>query len=745
LGSFSDRSLSKRSPEGSAVVAADDFIAGGSTLSQVCVQGVFLDNTLEAADPDCGELITDRQVGDALGEHSSFQVKIYDSDGPGGLPGTLLQTRATRLDFKTKEFAAGWFNGIDEWRLQLTLTQVANPGVPESIILTQGHCYWIEVSGDPVAANPPTADNCDWYWFTRSSTGSARDGNELYAYRAGTGEWIPGSNDLVFCLDMNFAPGGCGSSSGACCTPDCEAVVAGSVAAPSCSTASAKACDSADSNASWDPAETCGTLPCGDTPPMGNTCQTTTPNNCPGNNTGTCSGGPNAGDPCDNAEDCAPDGACNCAPNGPLLLTTPANAPASLNFTNNCATTDGPNPFGSAASNTLEDDLWVQYVATCSGRLVIDNCGTASGYGTGGGFDSFIAVYFDPANRTTCACPTSNATLWPDGQLGSDEGCNLAFGGPGILRSEENVVAGDCFMIRVGGWQGDNGSGALRVNCEQVTCETAAPAELAQADNNAGAGVNLVDLKINRMLGIRAPGSAGLTQKIRVEFVSLPSPWNVWNGRKFYVTEPFTGCEAASIGYGSACPAGVPTYPVAGLSCDPNDAHGMDWSTIPGGVVYVRHPGIVPQPDPPTAGSEEVPVYEIRMIDDTCDINDPSSFSDAKIVQQVRWGDLVGARDASTPSADKWLAPEGTATSVAIGTDVTSMLDKFGNRAGSPIKARVDTEPCVTDGKINIPDVSRVLDAFRGIRYPFSPTGGFGCTSNDPCTYGQAGSVAAGN
>jgi hypothetical protein len=50
-----------------------------------------------------------------------------------------------------------------------------------------------------------------------------------------------------------------------------------------------------------------------------------------------------------------------------------------------------------------------------------------------------------------------------------------------------------------------------------------------------------------------------------------------------------------------------------------------------------------------------------------------------------------------------------------------AVLDKFGNRPGAPQKIRADVEPATIDFKINITDVSRVLDAFRGLAYPFPP------------------------
>jgi hypothetical protein len=170
---------------------------------------------------------------------------------------------------------------------------------------------------------------------------------------------------------------------------------------------------------------------------------------------------------------------------------------------------------------------------------------------------------------------------------------------------------------------------------------------------------------------------------------------------------------------------------LAGLTCNPDNAHYRDWSTVDGGVVYITHPGIVPVPIPggPPA------TYEIRMIAFGSDAGDEASYSAGKTVQQVRWGDLAGPFDSTS---NYYTAPEGTSTSVSITIDITAALNKFGNRSGAPIKARADVEPCVADLKINIPDVSRLLDAFRGLAYPFAPgQAAFGCPSMDPCTYTQ--------
>ncbi len=59
-----------------------------------------------------------------------------------------------------------------------------------------------------------------------------------------------------------------------------------------------------------------------------------------------------------------------------------------------------------------------------------------------------------------------------------------------------------------------------------------------------------------------------------------------------------------------------------------------------------------------------------------------------------------------------------------VTTDVSSVLDKFANRPGSPAKIRADHEPATLDLLINISDVPHCLNAFRSLPYPFAASGG---------------------
>jgi hypothetical protein len=199
-------------------------------------------------------------------------------------------------------------------------------------------------------------------------------------------------------------------------------------------------------------------------------------------------------------------------------------------------------------------------------------------------------------------------------------------------------------------------------------------------------------------------GDAGRSQMIRVTLDNLPSFYSAWNGRALFVGDPVAICELAGLGAGPACPAGVPTGQWAGLGCTPTCR--SDWDRL--GVIHVHHEAVVP------GGT-----YVMEVIDCLCDADTPTNPSAALTLGTARWGDLCQIfRNGS------WTAPDG---GVNITSDVVAGLDKFGNRPGAPAKPRADMEPACLDFKINITDVSRTLDAFRGAAYPFRPR------ASDPC------------
>ena len=264
----------------------------------------------------------------------------------------------------------------------------------------------------------------------------------------------------------------------------------------------------------------------------------------------------------------------------------------------------------------------------------------------------------------------------------------------------------------------------------------------------------MIDTEINaknRYVSILG-GDAGRSQAIRLRFVDLPPPFDVWNfanlGTNFFVGEPFKLCENSGqtrrqvlLDQGEDCaPAGGLSrewFWAAPLVCDKGAANFMDWhgrcdgDTCVAGlnigssctidddcqdVVHLYHEGLVPDG-----------VYDVQAIVDGCSLQEESSYSTPLSVTQGKWGDVCGP------------GPGGVCTAVADGMvditqDVVGLLDKFAN-INDIQKARADIEPGDNginngpDFKVNIArDVLFALEAFSGFPYPFEP--------GDPCRPG---------
>ena len=253
----------------------------------------------------------------------------------------------------------------------------------------------------------------------------------------------------------------------------------------------------------------------------------------------------------------------------------------------------------------------------------------------------------------------------------------------------------------------------------------------------------------NRFLSIKA-GDPKQIQAIRVRFVSLPSPFNVWNGMDFWVGQPREACENSGKGLETDpvdCPASLPTvrFWAAPLVCEKAEAHYMDWhgkcvvGTCVGGlkpgkaclvdddcqvIVSLYNEGIVPSDF--EKGSA---IYDIQVIDEQCPSESEEAYSIPLTMIQPRWGDVCGpgGGGACTGQADGI---------VDVTNDVLGVLDKFAN-VNNLQKVRADLEPNddgINNGpdfKVNVAnDVLYVLDAFTGRQYPASP--------KDPCAPGLA-------
>jgi hypothetical protein len=109
------------------------------------------------------------------------------------------------------------------------------------------------------------------------------------------------------------------------------------------------------------------------------------------------------------------------------------------------ASTDGPEAGGAcepSGAASFQADVWFEYVAPCSGTMHVSMCESAF-------YDSMLAVHGSNDPAMGCECPAGNETLLAC----DDDGC-FTFSSPSALELP-GVLAGACYLIRVGGWSSD--------------------------------------------------------------------------------------------------------------------------------------------------------------------------------------------------------------------------------------------------------------------------------------------------
>ena len=122
-------------------------------------------------------------------------------------------------------------------------------------------------------------------------------------------------------------------------------------------------------------------------------------------------------------------------------------------FTTISATTDGPVHATCQDDGQTYNDIWYNYVATCTGTFLVSTCLYPDGGGSSYATD--LAVY------DGCSCPVSDANLLGCDQINSSF-CLIGNG----ARVEVPVLAGNCYKIRVGGFgPADAGTGQLSISC----------------------------------------------------------------------------------------------------------------------------------------------------------------------------------------------------------------------------------------------------------------------------------------
>ena len=147
-----------------------------------------------------------------------------------------------------------------------------------------------------------------------------------------------------------------------------------------------------------------------------------------------------------NDPDCAPSPACGGgggpgAPANDLCSDAQAVGEGVFALDNTGAFLDGPN----ACDTNMDADVWFAYTATTSGTATIETCGSA------GSLDDTVLIVYDGG-----ACPPSPTCLASD-----DDGCTTP-----NFSSTVSVpgVAGNTYLIQVGGWNGATGNSDLSIS-----------------------------------------------------------------------------------------------------------------------------------------------------------------------------------------------------------------------------------------------------------------------------------------
>ncbi len=335
---------------------------------------------------------------------------------------------------------------------------------------------------------------------------------------------------------------------------------------------------------------------------------------------------------------------------------------------------------------------------TLGGTFTVgDDCSNTGACCYGGDFASTL----DACEATSQACCDSmlNSTFHPSLVCSPAGACcyDADFDGTAETCIEISEI---CCEDMLGVFEGE-GSACIPDPCE--TCLPSSPAEYSEIFDWSAPGFPK-ELTTNRFLVFTA-GDVDQNQAIRVTFVNLPPPFDLWNGAQLWVGPTSQVTEAAA----NVSPTeGYPNFTAARLRCA---TFYTDWSSH--GTLHVFHEGIVPGGD-----------YRVEVIDETCDVGDKSDFSVSLDMTTAIWGDTV--RDlAQTPP----LPPNGPPVGI---DDALGILGRFSNVPGAIIKARADLEPACLDLKINVTDVLSSLAGFAGLSYPFTMTAADPCDSTCP-------------
>ncbi|MFQ5494214.1 MAG: FG-GAP repeat protein, partial [Phycisphaerae bacterium] len=317
---------------------------------------------------------------------------------------------------------------------------------------------------------------------------------------------------------------------------------------------------------------------------------------------------------------------------------------------------------GGASLDCNADDIPDECQTDCNANGVPDDCDLA----TGSSPDCNANGVADECDVSSGTSPDCNANGVPDV-------CDLASG-----------TSPDC-----------DGNGVPDV-CD-VDCDANGVADACECVVVNAPALRTTYVPKNRYLSVMPdPLGLGCRTALRVTFAELPPPFDTLNGQSMWVGPLQSVNEEGGVIIPAPNP---PVFMAAPLQCN---RFVSDWNAAD--TVHVYHRAIVP------GGT-----YTVQAVGEGCSPQSEADFSAPLSMTQGVWGDMVGRFD---PVNRVWMAPDGI---IEIISDCLAIMDKFADHPNAPIKTRADIEPATPDQLINISDVVRCLDAFRGRSYPFDP------------------------
>ncbi|MBI3833908.1 MAG: hypothetical protein HY287_06215 [Planctomycetes bacterium] len=272
-------------------------------------------------------------------------------------------------------------------------------------------------------------------------------------------------------------------------------------------------------------------------------------------------------------------------------------------FDTQCANTDGPvaSDHTEIGSGAMSGDVWYRFQPTVNCTL------TASMCATGTAFDSMVGIYHKTGDPNYC--PTTDNTQLANGHY-EDESCTgVAVAGAGLAITP--AIAGDTYLIRVGGFNGAHGSGQVNISCA-VASNSIALDPPTMADNaargtrncpaggpgNPGQVVADSGPDKNRYVAFAIPVTATAAGEtaIQIKRVKLqrPSPPNLpqfpppnfsaFENQFSYAGSPTKHCQN-----GGVPPCAVPSDAIFDISVTQCAANYINWQTaLAGGTLFVK-------------------------------------------------------------------------------------------------------------------------------------------------------------